>query len=159
MFDTPRLTIRHWKESDAAAFLELSSDRGLKDNAITVYRVETLKDAKEWIAKNPHKWAVCEKTSAKVIGLCGITPILYNGEFLQDVTYRISESFWGRGLGPELAHGVIEYGLSILKLPELTVTVTKSNEASSAIARKLGFIFDAEIILYGVPTLLFRLKG
>lgn len=158
MFETSRLIINAWTPSDAKTFLRLSQDRGLTDNTITLYEQKTLKEAEEWIRKNPTKWAVREKGSHEIIGLAGITPIEFEGEILPDVTYRIQESHWGRGLGRELAQGIIDFAFQKEKRSELTITITPDNEGSRKIGVSLGFEFDKRITLYGVETDLYRLK-
>lgn len=158
MFETQRLLIKAWEENDAETLMKLSHDRGLTDNTIADYRQKSIESAREWIRKNPFKWAVWEKDSQSIVGLGGITPIPFEDEILPDVTYRIRESHWGRGLGSELARGIIDFGFQKQNRSELTVTNTPTNVASKKIATKLGFVFEREILLYGVITHLYRLK-
>lgn len=157
MFETQRLIVKAWTDEDAESFLNLSRDRGLTDNTITLYEQKTLEDAKDWIKKNPTKWAVWEKASHSIIGLGGITPIAFENEILPDVTYRIRESHWGKGLGPELARGIVDYAFQVQKRAELTITITPENLSSAKIGLGLGFTFEKEIMLYGVKTHLYRL--
>jgi RimJ/RimL family protein N-acetyltransferase len=158
MFETKRLLIQHWTEADAEVLMDLSHDRGLTDNTIADYRQKSIESAKTWIKENPFKWAVWEKESNTIVGLGGITPIPFEEEILPDVTYRIRESHWGRGLGLELASGIIHFGFDKQNRSELTVTNTPHNLASKKIASKLGFHFEREILLYGVTTHLYRLR-
>lgn len=158
MFETQRLLIKAWTLDDAETFLHLSHDRGLTDNTIADYRQRNLESARAWIKENPHKWAVWEKESLKIIGLGGITPIPFDGEILPDVTYRIRESHWRKGLGKELAQGIIDFAFHQEKRSELTITITPNNEASKRIGLSLGFVFEKRIELYGVATDLYRLK-
>ncbi len=158
MFETQRLLVRLWTQNDAETLLKLSHDRGLTDNTIADYRQKNLEEAKLWIKMNPYKWAVWEKASQQIIGLGGITPIPFEEEVLPDVTYRIRESHWGRGLGRELAKGIVDYAFTQLGKKELTITITPGNEGSKKIGLSLGFLFERRIMLYGVETDLYRLR-
>lgn len=157
MIKTSRLLIKPWTAEDAAAFYELSLDAGFTLFPINVYLQTSVESAREWIKASAGKYAVWEIESGKLIGMGGLTPWSHNEEKLIDITYRLRESAWNKGYGLELASGLVDYGFNILKLPEITATITPDNKASKAIAAKLGFKFDKPIILKSVPTDLYRL--
>ncbi len=157
MFETARLNIRAWKEEDAEAFYELSNDEGFNLFPINVYRQESIAGSLEWIKKTKGKYAVIEKSSEQIIGMGGLTPWNLEGEELIDITYRLRESAWGKGLGWELAQALVNHGLQTLHLPQITATITPDNLPSKKIAERLGFRFDKRIILLGVHTDLYRL--
>jgi ribosomal-protein-alanine N-acetyltransferase len=157
MFTSERLLIRAWKESDAAAFYELTQDEGFNLYPINVYRQKSLDTAREWIRNVKGKFAVLEKDSSKLIGMGGLTPWTWEGEDLFDITYRLRESAWGKGYGWELARALVHHGFRELGLEQITATITPGNLASKKIAEKLGMKFDRHILLLGVPTELYRL--
>lgn len=157
MITTARLEIRPFKEEDAFAFFELSNDNGFNLFPITKYRQESADTARKWIRETVGKWAVIERDTGKLIGMGGLTSWTFENETLTDITYRLRESAWGKGYGPELAKGLVEYGFRTLNLKQITATITPDNEASKKIAEMLGMKFDKRITLLGVPTDLYRL--
>lgn len=166
MISTSRLEIKPWSEELAAHFLELTRDEGFNLFPITVYRQTDLNTARDWIqhALNLNKktklgkWAVWERSSGTLIGMGGLTPWLFEGQNLVDITYRLRQSAWGKGYGIETAKALVEYGFNDLKLNEITATITPDNIASKNIATKLGMKFDKLIILQGITTELYRLQ-
>lgn len=157
MMETPGLLIRPFLESDALNFFELSRDRGFTQFPITRYEQESVETSREWIKNNPHKFACIEKSSQTLIGIGGLTPWEWQGEKLTDITYRLRESAWGKGYGTELARALVNYGLTTLRLTNITATITPDNIGSKKIAATLGFKFDQHITLKGVPTDLYRM--
>lgn len=155
---TNRLSIREWNEADAQAFFELSQDAGFNLFPINVYRQASVESARDWIRKTKGKYAVIEKSSGLLIGMGGLTPWTWESEELVDITYRLRESAWGRGLGWELAEALVQHGFQTLKLPQITATITPDNLPSKKIAERLGLRFHKRILLLGVETDLYRLN-
>lgn len=157
MINTERLIIKPWTEADAESFFHLTSDQGFRLFPITNYEQTSIDSAREWIRKNPHKFAVIEKSTNTIIGMGGLTPWTFDGEEMIDITYRLRESAWGKGYGWETAKALRDYGFQQLKLKEITATITPDNIPSKKIAEKLGLKFAKKIILLGVETELYRL--
>lgn len=156
MIDTERLHIRLFEEKDAMSFYELTLDDGFNLFPITIYRQQSPATALEWIKNNTCKYGVLKKSSNELIGMGGLTPWENAGEKLTDVTWRLKQAEWGKGFGMELARGLMDYGLSTLKLNNLSATITPDNHASKKIAEKLGMKFVEHITLKGVPTDLYK---
>lgn len=152
-----RLILREWNEEDAEAFFELTQDAGFNLYPINVYRQASVETAREWIRKTKGKYAVVEKSSGLLIGMGGLTPWTWESEELVDITYRLRESAWGKGLGWELAETLVHHGFHTLKLLQITATITPDNLPSKKIAERLGLRFEKRILLLGVPTDLYRL--
>ena len=157
MITTERLLIKPWSEDLAEDFFELSNDAGFTLFPITDYRQASVESARHWIKNVKGKYAVIEKSSSKLIGMGGLTPWKWNDEDLIDITYRLRTSAQGQGYGMELARALVDYGFQVLKLKQITATITPDNLPSKKIAEKLGLKFDQKIVLLGVPTDLYRL--
>lgn len=158
MFTTKRLIIRPWSEDDAEDFFHLTQDQGFRLFPITQYQQKSVDSAREWITKNPNKYAVIEKESDEIIGMGGLTPWTFDGEEMIDITYRLRESTWGKGYGWELAKALVDFGFGEKNLSEITATITPDNLPSKKIAERLGLKFDKKILLLGVETDLYRLS-
>jgi ribosomal-protein-alanine N-acetyltransferase len=158
MTKTSRLLIQNWSYDDAEAFYKLSQDAGLTLFPINVYKQISEESALLWIKeKSKGKFKVTDLKSGELLGLGGLTPWILDEEPLTDMTYRLKTSAWGKGLGFELAQGLVDYGFNTLGLTQITATITPDNFASKKIAGKLGMNFSKHIELLGVPTDVYRL--
>lgn len=159
MFRTLNLEVKKWTLDQTQDFFELSQDEGFNLFPITKYRQESLDTARVWIKDNVGKYSVTELKTNRIIGMGGLTPWNFENESMIDITYRLRESAWGRGLGMELAQGLKHYAFHELGLNEITATITPDNIGSIKIAKRLGMNLDRRIMLLGVPTDLFRLQN
>jgi RimJ/RimL family protein N-acetyltransferase len=80
-------------------------------------------------------WAVRE--NGVYVGHAEIKPSKVAGG--HELIYALAHAAWGRGLGTELAQGIIDYGFSTLGLSEVHATIAEQNTASIAVMEKLGF--------------------
>jgi RimJ/RimL family protein N-acetyltransferase len=80
-------------------------------------------------------WAVRE--NGAYIGHAEIKPSKETGG--HEFVYVLARKAWGRGLGTELAQGIIDYGFTTLGLTEVHATVADQNTASLTVMKKLGF--------------------
>ena len=76
-------------------------------------------------------WAVTEKESGAVVGKAGIT----GGE----LGYHIYPPYRGRGYAEEACRAVLRYAREELELSEVIIKAEQGNQASCALAEKLGF--------------------
>jgi RimJ/RimL family protein N-acetyltransferase len=51
----------------------------------------------------------------------------------------LDKSVWGKGLGTEATHLVIDYGFNMLNLNRIQLHVNAENEAAKAVYKKIGF--------------------
>jgi len=80
-----------------------------------------------------HLWAVEEKESQELIGLCGVYK---NEEEDYEIAYRFRTSFWGKGFGSEIAKGLLNHCFNELKIDKLVAYVIKENIGSVKILEK-----------------------
>jgi RimJ/RimL family protein N-acetyltransferase len=80
-------------------------------------------------------WGVRE--NGVFVGHAEIKPTEVSGG--HELIYALAHDAWGRGLGTELAQGIIDYGFTTLGLTEVHATVADQNTASLAVMKKLGF--------------------
>jgi RimJ/RimL family protein N-acetyltransferase len=80
-------------------------------------------------------WAVRE--NGALIGHAEIKPSKVAGG--HELIYALAHRAWGRGLGTELARAIVDYGFTVLDLPEVHATIAEQNTASLAVMEKLGF--------------------
>jgi len=147
IFQTKRLIIRHFTQNDFEAYFDMV---GNSDVMRYVKKTLNLDEAKQELTKfieyyDNEKiffniWAVEEKGSQQVVGLCGV----YQNEDNEiEIAYRLRASFWGNGFGSEIAKGLLEYCFKEFKVEKLVAYVVKENIGSVKILEKeMNFITE-----------------
>lgn len=70
------------------------------------------------------------------IGFCGL--VHPNGQAEAELKYAFHRTAWGRGLGREVAAGMLAYGLQALHLPSVIATVETKHAASRRVLEAIG---------------------
>ncbi len=84
-------------------------------------------------------WATLDKTTGKFIGRCGLIPWPQpEGGLEVEVAYLFEKSYWGKGLGKEVAQAILRYGFETVNLPKIICMMLPENVASEKIAQGLG---------------------
>jgi len=78
-----------------------------------------------------------------------------------EIGYRLARAAWSRGLGTELARGLIAHGLGPLGLARIVALIDPANLASARVAKKAGMRRVGEIMLphYDYPDWLFEVRA
>ena len=150
---TERLIIRELAESDFNAFHEMQSDeevmRYTTGKAFDAdENWEQLRDCIARYAKPNNDfwvWAVARKADLEFVGTCAIVP----HEGSSEIGYRLLQKCFGHGYGQEICDGLIEHGISGLRLEGMVAFVDARNTASIKILdrSRMKFIrdqFDAD---------------
>ncbi|MFI4999335.1 MAG: GNAT family N-acetyltransferase [Reyranellales bacterium] len=143
-FDTGRLSLRPYRESDLKALHVLYADaENLRYwSTLANTDVEQTRKALRWhIAYSPAHyamWAVEEKKSGRLIGM-----INYHRrdrrERRVDVGWLILPKFQGKGLMTEAARALLRYLIDDLKVHKVEALIRADNKPSAALAKRLGF--------------------
>jgi [ribosomal protein S5]-alanine N-acetyltransferase len=143
---TERLRLRAAVPGDAAALLAV-----LGDPEVTRYHnvptVTTLADAQALLerleqrhaARDTMRWAIELVEHGEMIGTVGLLRFDFEHRHAE-VGYEIGQHWWGRGLTPEAAAAVIQYGFSVLGLHRIEAGVLPGNDGSVRVLQKLGFL-------------------
>lgn len=145
---TERLLLRPFKQSDLADFYEYASVEGVGEMAGWRHH-ESLEKTQEildrFIAEDK-TFAVCLKTSGKVIGSLGVEKygreeVLteFDGYQGREIGYVLSKEYWGKGIMPEAVNGVIAYLFNDLGFDFLTCGYYTFNVQSKRVQEKCGF--------------------
>jgi [ribosomal protein S5]-alanine N-acetyltransferase len=100
-------------------------------------------------------WATIHKETGEFIGRCGLLVWIIDDRPEVEVTYMLSEKYWGQGLGTEAAQALIRYGFEELRLPRLIACIDRENLASIKVAENVGMMFEKEVNTGEGPELLF----
>lgn len=150
MIETPRIQLRRFRPSDAAAVLEFGSDpevmRYTGDALVRDldHAGQIINDIwqAEYEAYGYGRLAAYHKDDRRVIGFSGFKYLPELG--FPDLGYRILPDYWNQGLATEMATALIDYGFHTLELPEVYGFVLPENLASIRVLEKAGFQFQKQ---------------
>jgi ribosomal-protein-alanine N-acetyltransferase len=84
-------------------------------------------------------WAVVEKDSEKLIGLCGLGQANLQGEYCTDLGYYICPKCRKQGLASESIEIVLDYVKNYLEFSVIYAIIKEENRISKGILRKFDF--------------------
>ena len=95
-------------------------------------------------------YAVVEKHNQDVIGYCGLFffPDI-DGQAEVEIGYRLVRAVWGRGYATEAAQVVCNFAFTTLDIRRLIALIDPSNIASIRVAKKIGMLYEKEVMLEG----------
>lgn len=151
ILETDRLTLRRLEPGDLDALFALYSDpetrRYFPDGTRTH---EETKEELEWFLNGHPRhpelglWATVERSTGAFLGRCGLLPWTIDDREEVELAFLIDKSRWGEGFATEAADGIVRYATDTLRLTRLICLITPGNDASVAVARKIGMSFERE---------------
>lgn len=146
---TERLLLREMHRNDYDALY-----RVLADTEIMRHYPYTFDEARvrSWIERNIDRyrvngfglWAVCLKESGGMIGDCGLTLQIINGNALPEIGYHIRRDFQRRGYAKEAAKAVRDWVFQNTDYPALYSFCKYTNEPSIRTAESIGMHFACD---------------
>lgn len=148
--ETKRLTIRLVTEADVNALALIWTDAQVTRfmGGPRVYE-ELCAGFKQDLEAPPPKfdlWPVLEKSTATVIGHCGLLAKEVDGQNRVELVYVIAAAFWGRGYATEAAMAIRDYAFQTLKVVRLVSLIDPLNTASEKVAMKVGMKFVRDTV-------------
>ncbi|MBJ2156977.1 GNAT family N-acetyltransferase [Variovorax sp. IB41] len=169
-FDTARLRLRQWRESDGAPFAAMAADPQVMefllplatraDSDALIERVRTR------IAENGWGfWAVEHKGTGEFIGFTGLNVPVATLPFSPcvEIGWRFARHMWGQGFATEAARGALQVGFERLGFDEIVAFTATGNLRSAAVMERLGMhedvagAFDHPLVPEGHPLRRHRL--
>lgn len=153
--ETSRVLLRFLTKNDADNLIELDSDPDVMKYISN--GVPSTKDdvdraiERALLVQSRHDgqlgyWAVIEKSTGAFMGWFMLRPPLADPFNCQRVElgYRLKKRYWGVGHATEIARALIERRLEVSSGEEIFAIAGKGNEASQAILRKVGLVYNRE---------------
>jgi len=162
ILQTSRLRLRPFTEADVAALHALMQDQDVM-RYVGDRRVPTLQEAwravagwiGHWALRGYGMWAIEERASGDVVGRAGlINPADWPGP---EVGYLLGRAWWGRGYATEAARAALDWGFATVGFDRLISLIDPDNEASIAVAGRLGETLDGETELWGNRVLIYAI--
>ena len=144
-FETERLILRPWEESDAESLYEYAKDPDV--GPIAGWPVHTSVENSLLIIQNvlsaDETYAVCLKEDNRAIGSVGLIPPMQSHAKAEDdeieIGYWIGVPFWGQGLIPEAVRRLQEHAFKDLGCSAMWCGYYEGNEKSRRCQEKCGF--------------------
>ena len=160
MFETERLVLRRWEESDADSLYEYARDPAVGPIAgWPPHRsVEESLKVIGTVLSGREAYAVCLKTDNRAIGaielkLNGHTDMTESDNECE-MGYWIGRPFWGRGLIPEAVREMLRHAFEDLRMTRVWIGYYEGNDRSRRVQEKCGFRYgwrseDVDVPLMG----------
>ena len=155
--ETTRLTLRPWRESDAAALFRYARDPSVGPRAGWTAHgsVEESRQVIREVLAVPESYAIVLKRRAgdlpvgAIALMFGATSELARSSREAELGYWVGRPLWGQGLVPEAAAALLEHAFSDLRLDAVWASYYEGNEQSRRVQEKLGFV--PERIIESLP--------
>lgn len=142
-FETSRLILRPWKETDAASLYKYAQDPmvGTKagwpphtsvENSLTIIRS---------VFSAPEIYAVVLKATQEPIGSIGLLLQENQKKKEAEIGYWIGKPYWGQGLIPEAVRCILQRGFTALNLQTIWGGYYEGNHQSCKVMEKCGFTY------------------
>lgn len=143
-FETERLILRPWSESDAEDLFYYAKNPNI--GPIAGWPPHTSVENSREVIKNvlsaENTFAVCLKSDGKPIGSVGLfSPVADHKEREIEVGYWVGEPFWGKGYIPEAVRALQKYAFTTLGCRAMWCGCFDGNEKSRRVQEKCGFVF------------------
>lgn len=158
---TPRLTLRPFREADLDAYAAMCADAevmrhigaGGPVGRDVAWRHMAL-FLGEWALHGYGMWAVEERSGGRLIGRAGfLNPEGWPG---CELGWLLARDSWGRGYAQEAARAAIDCGRATLGIGALISLIRPDNARSIALAERLGATLGERLDFMGGETLLYR---
>lgn len=148
-FDSERLTLRQWRETDFASFARLNADPKVMEyfpKPLTPSESDALAQALQGFIQQHGFgfWAAELKDTGEFIGFVGLSVPKAELPFLPcvEVGWRLAAAYWGKGYAPEAAKEALRIGFEILELTEIVSFTALGNHRSRKVMEKLSMQED-----------------
>lgn len=144
LLETPRLLLRAFVESDAAAVQQLAGKREIADTTQSIPHPYEDGVAEHWIkslavnrkAGAMSTWAITRRHDDVLLGAVGLT--IEREVNKAELGYWIGVPYWNRGFATEAAESVLRYGFAVLQLNRISARHLVRNPASGRVIQKIG---------------------
>ena len=153
---TERLLLRQWRGDDVAPNTAMLADPGTArfitadgkpiTEAFNGWRNAAIM-AGHWVLNGVGMFVVEEKSSGQFVGRVGPWfPPSWPGF---EIGWGLAKEFRGKGYALEAAHAAINWSFATFELDRILHCIDRENEASKAVARRLGASIEGETTLIG----------
>ena len=137
--------------ADAAVMAYL---RGVRDEAANAAYLA--RNLKHWDDYGFGLWILRELGGGPPVGRAVLRHLLVEDVDEVEVGYAFYKEFWGRGFATEIAAACLALGREKLHLKTIVAVTSLNNTASQRVLRKVGLVYERDIVEDGKMLALFR---
>lgn len=144
-FETERLLLRTWKQSDEEVYIKMNQDKEVMKYFPQLLTQEATLDHIQKIDTHFQEfgyglYAMELKDSNQFIGFTGFSHPSFNAHFTPciEIGWRINASYWQMGLGTEAAKACLNFGFQHLGFEEIYSFTSIHNLPSEKLMQKIG---------------------
>ena len=160
---TPRLRLRHFRESDLDAYAEMSADPEVMryiGTGVTLSRPDAWRSMAgmlgHWKLRGYGMWALELKSNGQFLGRAGfLDPPGWPGF---ELGWLLGRPHWGNGYAVEAASAALRYALDELRRDRVISLIRHGNARSIRVAEALGERLAGETDLLGSKVLVYEIK-
>lgn len=150
--ETERLILRPFTLEDIVPSYEMNLDKEVSKytgdgGVVSLQEIErriTLNVLGDYEKYGYGRFAVQLKGGENFIGFAGLKYLDDLNEV--DLGYRFMRKHWGKGLATEAGKACVDFGFTKLELTKIIGMVLPENVASIRVLKKLGFLYEKDII-------------
>jgi RimJ/RimL family protein N-acetyltransferase len=158
--ETERLILRPVQVGDADDLLAMHADPSTR----RIFGERTQVEVEEWVARSEREWeerghghlAIVDRIDGSFLGRASLRFWPELGE--TEVGWVLMPEARGRGVATEAGRACAEWGFRDFYLPYVTAMIAPDNDASTAVARRLGMTPLREDVLHDVPIVVYALR-
>lgn len=143
--NTPRLCMRQWRETDAAAFAAMNADpKVMEFFPRSLCREESDALLAQLSAQNAQQgwgiWAIERRSDARLLGFAGLKTVASDLPFAPatEIAWRLAADAWGQGYAYEAAQAALAFGFATLNMAEIVAITAVVNTRSRALMERLN---------------------
>ena len=147
-FETQRLILRPWMESDAESLYRYASDPRVGPPAGWPVHtsVENSRQIIRDVLSAPETYAVVLKETGEPVGSVGLMIGKQSNIALTDneceIGYWLGVPYWGKGLIPEAVKELMRYGFEELGMKKIWAGYFDGNDKSRRVQEKCGMVYQ-----------------
>jgi len=154
-YQTQRLTLRPWRESDKPAFAEMNADSRVMEFFPKIYT----RERSDWLVEECNRrlardgftfWAVEHKDLNVFVGFVGLNKFEADLPFCPcvEIGWRLAYEHWGNGFATEAAKLCLSLGFNTFSLQEIFSFTTLANTRSRHVMEKIGMVNTGKNFLH-----------
>ena len=139
MIETSRLCLCRPNNQDISTLANLWRDEKVREFlggvvSDNIIQQKTVSLQNHWDLHQFGQCAVFEKSSKKLIGLCGLH---YSDDGIE-ISYMFFPEFWGKGFASEAVLASVDYAFNTLKIESIIAITQEANIKSCQLLSKVG---------------------
>ena len=103
-------------------------------------------------------WRIARQRDGKMIGFCGLQPLLLEGRREVEIGWWLARNSWRRGIATEAARAVMRFAFQQAKLTRVVAIARLENGASLRLMRKLRMRFERNALHKGINIVVFAMN-